>query len=182
MQEALEHEPLRDVTARVVAELVRQDHLHLVGRELAEQRVAHEDPTGAPEADHGGVGGPPLAGEVRDDDRRGPHSHAGGQREDPFAEERIVERRQLVEERNQPARHRRRQEDEPRGEHAARPEPPPVRAPPEQSVDDLDGAETQPASDQERFRAIAEPATEALRQEARAPGEEEARHDSPGET
>ncbi len=163
----LDEEPSPHIAVDVVAELVGQHRLDLVGGELGDQRVEEKDPSGPAEARQGRVCRAALPGLVCHPHADHCDADALGQRQQPLLERRVLQRDQPVEERDDPDRDHHRQEERAGEEDQSGPEPPP-RGDPEKPIDDLEGDQGQRAADQTGLQPVPEPAAKGLVEEAEA--------------
>ena len=124
-QRALDEQPAADVAVDLVAELVREHRLDLVGGELVEQGVEEQDAPGAAEAR------PPRRSRCgscatgRRPTRRAPERRPARQRAARARADAVGERGEAVEERDQPDRSGEGEQGVAREEEQGAPEPPP---------------------------------------------------------
>ena len=156
----------------LVAELVSEHGLDLVGGELAEQGVEEKDATGAAQSYHGGIRGPALARLVGDPDAE--HRNAGSRRHPQHArpEIAVLERGEPIEERDQQRGSGEGEQGIAQEKEQGAPEPPPGgRA--QKRVHDERGHDAEQRGDRARLGHVREPEAKRLMEEPEAPRQQE---------
>src|SRR5713101_5129344 len=135
----------------MMADLVREHHLHLFGRELIHERVAEQNPSRSAQARKSGVGFPRLRAQVKTIDSLDVEARAENQFLKTLQERGVIDGSEFIEERQDQHRHDTAQ-DEGRQEPAGRrPQPPQRAAKPKKAIESVEQKQTYGAADQIAF-------------------------------